>query len=103
VDEPRFLPQHVVHQAALAQVPGIWAIIQARWLATPEPEKQQLRSEWGTSLQALVNAAAVGNQAQASSGSLDQMVTKEIEHNWVSTMSQSHMTDTINLHLNMFR
>jgi hypothetical protein len=50
-----------------------------------------------------VNAAAVCNQAQASSGSLDQMVNNEIEHNWVSTMSQSHMTDTINLHLNMFR
>jgi hypothetical protein len=89
-------------QAALAQVPGIWAIIQARWPATPEPEKKALRDQWRTSLQALVNAAAVDNQAQASSGSLDQMVNKEIEHNWVSTMSQSHMTDTINLHLNMF-
>ena len=33
-------------QAALAQVPGIWAIIQARWPATPEPEKQQLRQQW---------------------------------------------------------
>jgi hypothetical protein len=89
-------------QAALAQVPEIWAIIQARWPATSEPEKKALRDQWRTSLQALVNAAAVGNQAQVSSGSLDQMVNKEIEHNWVSTMSQSHMTDTINLHLNMF-
>lgn len=99
----RMAPQQ---QASLAQLPGIWAVIQARWPVTPEPEKQKLRTEWRSSLQAMVSAAVqsapAGNQAQASSGSLDQAVNKEIEHNWVSTMAQSHMTDTINMHLNMW-
>jgi hypothetical protein len=99
----RLAPQQ---QAALGQVPGIWAIIQARWPARPEAEKQSLRNQWRISLQQIVNAAAqsapAANQAQASSGSLDQMVNKEIEHNWVSTMSQSIMTNTINLHMNMW-
>jgi hypothetical protein len=93
-------------QAALGQVPGIWAIIQARWPAIPEPEKQALRDQWRTSLQEIVNVAAqatpAAGQAQASSGSLDQMVNKEIEHNWVSTMSQGIMTNTINLNLGRF-
>ena len=92
-------------QAALAQVPGYWAVVQARWPATPEPEKQRLRREWRSSLQGMVNAAGQApapSQAQASSGSLDHMVNKESEHNWVSTMSQSMMTNSINLHMNMW-
>jgi hypothetical protein len=99
----RFGPEQ---QAAIAKIPGYWAMIQARWPATPEPVKQVLRNQWRVSLQGYVNAmvqpSPAPNQAQASSGSLDQMMNKEIEHNWVSTMSQSTMTNTINLHLGMF-
>ena len=32
----------------------------------------------------------------------NHMVNKESEHNWVSTMSQSMMTNSINLHMNMW-
>lgn len=105
----RYKQMTPAQQAGLAQVPALWAVMQARWPATPEDEKQKLRDQWRSTVEAMAknlsqpaSAAAAGNgQNQSSPGSLDEMMKKEQQKAWVNQLSQQYMTNTTNIILRM--
>ncbi len=106
----RYSQLGAAQQAALAKIPVLWAVVQAKWPNTPEAEKQAARKEWAAGLEATLRTpnqsqapAASNSGNQASSGSLDQMFAKEREHQWVSSMCQSSMTSMSNTLLHMYK
>ena len=85
-------------QASMAQIPAVWAVLQAGWPSIPEAEKQKFRDQWRASLQGLAkNTSQSAAQAPAQNqGSFDQQLNHEVQSSWVRGMSQNYMTSTIN-------
>lgn len=105
----RYQQMTSAQQSGLAQVPTLWAVLQVQWPATPEDEKQKLRDQWRPTVESMAknatqpaSTAGTGNgQNQGSPGSLDDQMRKEVQHAWVSQLSQQYMTQTTNIILRM--
>lgn len=107
----RYSQLGAAQQAALAKIPMVWALVQAKWPSTPESEKQAARKEWRAELEAMLStsnqnqapAASANSGGQDSSESLDAMIKKEREHVWVNSMCQSSMNSISNSIMNRYR
>ena len=95
-------------QKQLAQMPLLWGALRVKWEQLSEPERANFRKQWTPTVQTLLaNARANGNGTTARSAgasqSLDDYMSKNSEHLFVQSMSNSSFTTSMNLHLNMWR
>jgi hypothetical protein len=104
----RYSQMAASQQAAFAQLPALWALVQLKWPTTPQREKQQLRQQWRASLLAMeqggnqIQAATQPSGNQGSSQSLDDMMAQHNEDQWVNMMAQSSMNTTTMTMMNVY-